>query len=186
MIYRARFFPLLGAVTGMYGVIILYFWITGLLFPPEKAGAFAGALAFLMLIPLVIPLNGLNLFILNLCRFGKADYSLLWKGGSSFCRVCKAWWVGYHIFEFISCSQMFMLALDKDVSAADAAIRSKALVKGHGGEILRLKLFGCCIVFSFFLLLPILLLPFLHVVRIVYYLHLSGEAPMACCGTVRT
>lgn len=103
MIYRARFLPLLGGVIGTYGAIALYFWITELLLPPP-GNPFGPVLAVLLLVPLIVPLNGISLFMLNICRTGKADYTLLWRGGTRFLRVFKAWWVGYHIvFQLISC-----------------------------------------------------------------------------------
>ncbi len=191
IVCKAQLFPLIGAVTAVYGVIVLYFWMQNLILPPPKGGPFDAVLAVLLLIPfialLVFLLNGLNLFILNICRTDRPHYPLLWSGGSRFFRVFKVFLVGgYHIMFFISLSQMFMLILDKGVSPADAATRSKALVKGHGGQVFSLMLIGACIVLSCFLWLPILLLPFLHVVRVVSYLHLSGETPIACRGTMRT
>jgi len=192
MVYKSQFFPLLAAVAAVYGVIILFNWTLNLVMPPPTGQIEPSdkMIAALLMLPfcalLVFLLNGLNLFILNICRADRPHYALLWAGGPRFFRVFKAWWIGYHIFEFLGCSQMFMLVLDKGVSPSDAAIQSKGLSRGHAAQIFKLMVIVCCIVFSFFLLLPILLLPFLHVVRIVTYLHLSGETPMTCRGTMRT
>ena len=59
-------------------------------------------------------------------------------------------------------------------------------MKGHGGQVFMLMMIGCCILLSFFLVLPLLLLPFLHVMRIVSYLHLSAEETIACRVDMRT